>query len=389
MSKQPATASKQASSGWSRLLFIDSFRGFAVLFMIEAHVTNATILPELRKTELFHYLNLFHGTISASFIFISGFAFTLTLQKKWDAFVNFQKPFFLQIRRLLFIIAIGYWLHLPSWSLQQILRFPETTIIHLLRADVLMLIGISLLISLLLIILIRKQTLVVMSLLLLGFAVVFITPFIYDLDPLKHLPAWAAQYLNNRYRSLFPFFPWAAYSFFGSFLGWVYLHAKRTNREGTFVLVLLISGFAMAAGGFALYYVPWQYHDYVDVANASPRSFMLRFGFVLIWLSAIWFYERLRNRPESNLAILGQESLFIYGFHLLIVYGSVFTPHNFARDIGPNLTFAGSFLLSFVLILIMALLAFGWHWLKKNRPVLARRGFYALCAIYFLLLVVR
>lgn len=382
-------ASKEASSGWSRLLFIDSFRGFAVLFMIEAHVTNATLLPELRKTELFHYLNLFHGTISASFIFISGFAFTLTLQKKWAAFVHFQKPFFLQIRRLLFIIAIGYWLHLPSWSLQQILRFPETTVVHLLRADVLMLIGVSLLISLLLIILIRKQTLVVMILLLLGFAIVFITPFIYDLDPLKHLPAWAGQYLNNRYRSLFPFFPWAAYCFFGSFLGWAYLRAKGANLEGKFVLALLISGFAMAAGGFALYYAPWQYHDYVDVANASPRSFMLRFGFVLLWLSAIWFYEHLRSRPESNLAILGQESLFIYGFHLLLVYGSVFTPHNFAKDIGPNLTFAASFLLSFALILIMALLAFGWHWLKKKRPVLAKRGFYVLCAIYFLLLVVR
>jgi uncharacterized membrane protein len=384
MSIEPA-----ASKGWSRLLFIDSFRGFAVLFMIEAHVTNATVLPELRKTEFFHYLNLFHGTISASFIFISGFAFVLTLQKKWDAFLQFQKPFFLQFRRLLFIIAIGYWLHLPSWSLQQILHFPDATVVHLLRADVLMLIGVSLLISLFVVVLVRNQTAAVLTLLLLGFTVVFTTPFIYDVDPLQHLPAWAGQYLNNRYRSLFPFFPWAAYSFFGSFLGWVYLRVKQANRERTFLLILATTGFLMAFSGFALYYVPWQYHNYVDVANASPRSFMLRFGFVFIWFSAIWLYERLRNRSQSNLAVLGQESLFIYGFHLLIVYGSVFTAHNFSRDIGPNLTFAESFLLTFLLIQIMAVLAFGWHWLKKNRPVLAKRGFYALCVIYFALLIFR
>jgi uncharacterized membrane protein len=357
--------------------------------MIEAHVTNATILAPLKQTQLFHYLNLFHGTISASFIFISGFAFTLTLQKKWEAFLHFEKPFFLQIRRLLFIIAIGYWLHLPSWSLQQILHFPPATVVHLLRADVLMLIGISLLVSLLLVILLRNQKAVIAALLLLGLAVVFVTPFLYDLDPLTKFPAWAGQYLNNRYRSLFPFFPWSAYSFFGSFLGSVYLGARQANKEKTFVLVLLISGILMTTAGFALYYIPWQYHNYVDVANASPRSFMLRFGFVFVWLSAIWFYEKLRNKTESNLAILGQESLFIYGFHLLVVYGSVFTVHNFARDIGPTLTFTGTFLLSFLLILIMALLAFGWHWLKKNQPVLARRSFYALCAIYLILLVVR
>src|SRR5262249_25388567 len=45
----------------ARLQFIDMFRGFAVLAMVQAHVDNATILSSLQSQPAFHYLDIFNG----------------------------------------------------------------------------------------------------------------------------------------------------------------------------------------------------------------------------------------------------------------------------------------------------------------------------------------
>ncbi len=132
----------------SRLFFIDMYRGLAVLVMIQGHVTNSTILASIQKTKGFHYLDLFNGMIAPSFIFMAGFAFALGLGRKWDDILAGGKTLWLQIRRLLFVIAVGYWLHIPTWSFRGMLQMGHESWIYFLRADVLQTIGISLLISL-------------------------------------------------------------------------------------------------------------------------------------------------------------------------------------------------------------------------------------------------
>jgi uncharacterized membrane protein len=371
-----------------RLLFIDMFRGISVLFMIEAHVSNSTILDSIHQTNAFHYLDLFHGSISASFIFIAGFAFALTLEKKWDDFLNARRPLFLQIRRLIFIIALGYWLHMPYWSLKKMMKLNENDLIRFLRADVLMCIGIALLISLLLAFVIRNKIILVYFLAALGIMIVLVTPPLYLIDARKYLPLWLAEYVNNRYRSLFPLFSWSAYSFLGTFFGYVYLKAKESGKEKILFTVMGASGAIMIIAGFALFYVPWSYYTYNDVARASPRHFMMRLGMVFFLLTMTWLYEQKRKPEKSLMSILGQESLFIYGFHLLIVYGSQFTPHNLAADVGKTLTYLPSFALTVLVIIICSLLAIGWHYWKKNYPKSAKLFFYALCAIYFAVFLV-
>ena len=103
----------------ARLLFVDIVRGLAVLAMIEAHMSNATILDSIRRTPQFHHIDLFNGFVSACFIFISGFALCLVIEQRLDLYLHWKKPLWLQIRRLLFILALGYWLHLPVWSFRR------------------------------------------------------------------------------------------------------------------------------------------------------------------------------------------------------------------------------------------------------------------------------
>jgi hypothetical protein len=359
------------------------FRGFCVLFMIEAHVSNATILKSIHKTSTFHYIDLFHGSISASFIFIAGFAFMLTLEKKWDDLIRPGKTLFLQIRRLLFILGVGYWLHVPVWSLRKMLQLNDSQLIRFLRADVLMCISISLLISLGIALLIRRKNLIPRLLLILGIFVVLITPQLYEMNARNFLPLWLALYINNQYSSLFPLFSWSANVLIGVSVGSLFLRAVSAGRAKTLFTVMAVSGAIMVIAAFALFYLPWSYHTYTDVARASPRHFMMRLGAVFFMLALTWFYEYWRKPERSILGVLGQESLFIYGFHLLIVYGSQFTSHNLARDIGNTLTYLPSLGLTILIILISGSIGYAWHMAKTNYPKQAKIFFYTLCIIYF------
>ncbi|MGH9856306.1 MAG: heparan-alpha-glucosaminide N-acetyltransferase domain-containing protein [Acidobacteriota bacterium] len=279
-----------------RLLFIDMFRGFAVLVMIEGHVFNSTIIPALHATRRLHHLDTLHGMIAPSFIFISGFAFALGLERKWESFLRFEKPFWLQIWRLLFVLALGYWLHLPTWSFQELLHAGPDKILWFLRCDILQLIALSLLFSLLLCVLLRNHKAVIFTLLALVFVIIFVTPFLYFTDPREYLPVPLSDYINTKYRALFPLFPWAAYSFAGSVVCWIYLRAREAGKDGRLFWAMAILGFLFFVGAFLLFYTPWEYYKYVDPSRSSPRHFMMRIGFIFLILSALWFYEQKENR---------------------------------------------------------------------------------------------
>ena len=155
-----------------------------------------------------------------------------------------------------------------------------------------------------------------------------------------------------------------------------------------------VAGIIMVAFAFALFYAPWSYTSYIDVARESPRHFMMRLGAIFFMLSVVWFVENFRKpeantgrqwrtRPNAILSVLGQESLFIYGFHLLIVYGSQFSSHNIARDVGRVLTYVPSFGITILVVLLSSAIALGWHWAKNQYPRQAKMFFYSLCAVYF------
>jgi uncharacterized membrane protein len=379
-----AGTAQRPSQKTKRLLFIDMFRGLVTLIMMEGHVSNSTILTSLRPTKGFHYLDLLNGMVAPSFIFIAGFAFGLALDKKWDDFLALRKPFWQQLRRLLFILGVAYWLHLPTWSLRAMLKLDSRSIQYFLRCDVLHLIALSLIMVLLLAVLVRSKTVFMILLPLLTLLNVFATPYLYVIELRNYMPDFIADYLTDRHGALFPIFPWAAYTFLGTFSCWAYLRLRAVNQEGRLFRVLAVGGLLMFIGGFALFYAPWQYHSYVDASRSSPRHFMLKMGFVYMTLALYYFYEQIRKPTSSWLNVVGQESLFVYALHLVIVYGASFMPTYVAKAVGPSLTYGPSFLISFLVISSMAVAGIAWHMLKVGRPALAKRIFYATAAIYFI-----
>ncbi|MDH7604770.1 MAG: heparan-alpha-glucosaminide N-acetyltransferase domain-containing protein [Melioribacter sp.] len=75
----------------NRALFIDLLKGIALLIMIEVHVVNAFLLPEIKSQSWFEILNYINGLVAPAFTFTSGMVFVLSLQKGLDELRRFGK----------------------------------------------------------------------------------------------------------------------------------------------------------------------------------------------------------------------------------------------------------------------------------------------------------
>jgi hypothetical protein len=88
---------------------------------------------------------------------------------------------------------------------------------------------------------------------------------------------------------------------------------------------------------------------------------------------------------------VGQESLTAYAFHIAVIFGGFFGPHGHSLAFLVKMTRSWGWvgLMSLALILVTGGVSLGWHWLKENRPVIAKRVFWAGTALLVLYMIVR
>ena len=128
----------------ARYLFVDLLRGWALLVMIEVHVFNVLLLPELKAASWFNVLNFINGLVAPSFLFISGFAFAISSRGKTVELRKFNYSFWKKLGRILLIILAGYSLHLPILSLRRLMHFySKETLISFYSVDILQCIGVG------------------------------------------------------------------------------------------------------------------------------------------------------------------------------------------------------------------------------------------------------
>ncbi|MBI3189948.1 MAG: DUF1624 domain-containing protein, partial [Ignavibacteriales bacterium] len=205
-----------------RIAFVDLLRGWAVVFMIETHVVNALLMPSLREQTSFSILKFMNGLVAPTFLFCAGFAFAITMQRKWNEYINVQKSFWLYIKRLLFILIVGYSLHVPVFTLNGMLSLKdEMKWQTFFQSDILHVISLTLLASVILIVFLRNQKTFTIVATLLALLIVFLAPIIRELD-YSNSPPWFRSYLSINYESQFPLFPWSAFLLGGMLVGvWI------------------------------------------------------------------------------------------------------------------------------------------------------------------------
>src|SRR3954469_10064166 len=165
-----------------RYLFIDLLRFVAGIFMIQGHVFDALLSPQVKSASWYYLHDFFHGFIAPMFLFASGVAFGVATIRSWDQHIVWSERVRRRVWKFLALIAIGYALHLPYFSLWKTINaatFMETK--AMVQVDALQCIGVTLLILQGSIFLLRKKELFVRLIALCGAVIIFISPVMWSL----------------------------------------------------------------------------------------------------------------------------------------------------------------------------------------------------------------
>ncbi|HCV44023.1 MAG TPA: hypothetical protein DGH68_11110 [Bacteroidetes bacterium] len=371
MSELPSTVPVAPKA--KRLDYIDLLRGWAVIVMIETHVFNATLTREITEGGLYGYITFINGLVAPSFLFASGLAYAVTTRRKLNDYLSFGQPLLKQVGRLLLILAIGYLLHLPKFNYVQIMSVTEERPWRIFfQADVLQCIAVSLLFMQALLLLLRSERRLCLTLIAVTAGVVFLTPIVWGIDFWPILPAPLAGYLNGIYFKNFPgfpLFPWSAFLFAGAIVGYFY-QESRTSTEQEFAMMkwLLWWSLGLILASFVIHPVAALVYPTYDYWRFSPSFYLLRLGIVIALCVGMFFYEKRQVVSQrSPVTLIGRESLIVYATHLLLIFGN-FSSFNFSKHVNHTFGYGEAIITTILLMGLMYALALFWSRIKRGSP---------------------
>ncbi len=304
-----------------RYIFLDVLRGIAVLWMIQVHITNVLIDPALKSTWWFELLNISNGFVAPCFIFCAGAGLAISLSRKYESFLLLRKDLWLYLRRLGYILLWAYMMHVPVYSYRELRSLPNEALQSWMQFDVLHVIVIASLILVALLFIVRSvQRLHVVAALLC--TIVFgCTLFLWNGLETLPLPAALKLALLPKPPTTFSFLPWSGYLFAGcAVAGWFFNSSNKTRAAwilvgaGCLVPVLVFAVKSMNV------HSPWNQVWWLT----SPGVHAFRLSGVVLSFGILFLVEPALSSSNigKGLQRTGQESLFLYISHVLIVYGA-------------------------------------------------------------------
>lgn len=337
---------------FSRELYIDAFRGLMALVMVQGHVCDALLTSAARAEPWYVFQAMFHGSTAPGFLFASGFVAGLPRAPlSWTASVR-------RARRLVFLLGVGYFLHLPYFSLWKTAQAGPVDKERLFACDALQVIAVTQLFVLGLQWLAGRHWPGVCA--FLGLAILAAGPGVWASGASARTPAAFGAYLDQRTGSTFPVFPFAAFVLGGTLAGSTLGRQEprvRHRRE-------LVGGALLV--GFGLLLAPLL-DGIVDFWKVSPAYALIRLGGLLLLMLLVEVGCRRSLPGVRALGLLGHETLLVYVLHLLILFGGIFGASPLEAWQG-RLGFAGAFTTIALLIPVLLVAAFGWRQFKARRP---------------------
>jgi uncharacterized membrane protein len=339
----------------NREIYIDAFRGLMALVMVQGHVFDSLLTTAARSEALYTLQTVVHGSTAPGFLFASGFVAGLP-RAPLSAAASVRRA-----RRLLFVLAVGYAIHLPYLSLwKTMLEATPAERAALFACDALQVIAATQLA------LIALQwvfgTRWVAAAVGLALAVLAAGPWVWASGVSAAAPLPLAAYLDMaRAPSRFPLFPFAAFVLAGAAAGAALGRqdpATRRSRGIALGLALLSAGLLLA--------IPLS--GRVDFWGVSPAYALVRIGALLLLLLAVEAVARRAAPGVKPLALLGHETLLVYVLHLLILFGGVVVGSSLLTRYHGTLGFAGAAAVLVAMLPVLYAAAWAWHRVKTRAP---------------------
>jgi acyltransferase len=349
----PKTAAPHAP-GHNREAYIDAFRGLMALVMVQGHVCDHLLSPAARGLGLYQFQTMFHGSTAPGFLFASGFVAGLP-----------RAPLSLRAsvrraRRILFVLGVGYALHLPFFSLEKTWTSAATADLQAFFAcDALQAIAVSQLAVLAIQWAAGRRWTWATG--LLAIVVVAVGPSIWDARLSARLPNGIGSYFDVMTGSHFPLFPFAAFVLAGTVAGAAVgrqepgRRRRRAWRGGLFLIAL----------GWALH--AFWLEGRVDFWGVSPAYTLIRLGALLLLLLAVDVIGQRELPGFRGLALLGRETLLVFVLHLQLLYGGVLV-RGPLQGLAGTLSFAEAGLALVAMVPVLFAASWAWHRTKARAP---------------------
>lgn len=346
-----------------RLLFVDLYRLIALFLMVQGHLFRALVDIELTKSFFWLANETIHKFTASLFLFGAGMIFMIVTRRQWDEYKYFGKRTRRRLRRYLYFLLIGYWLHLPFFSLKKTIQLMDAGLLAKMTAvDVLHVIAVGLILFHLLCMLAGKPKRLIWILPPLGVICLIAAYFVSQ----NHIPGPAplVSWISGEYGSQFTIIPWWGYIFLGASLGSIFPLSGKLKDERRLMNAIIIAGLVLLAAGIGL--AVFRKLNFVYAQAYRPDQMSARLGVIISFMGFCWYLERwgLARRLKGAF-FLSEESLIVYVVHLLIVYGSVLAP-GMATIIGHKLRLPGLILAFIGVAAVTSAFTWGWHWLKKR-----------------------
>lgn len=362
------------------------------MWMIETHVVNACMSGSFRSGWFFNLLNTSNGYVSVTFIFCAGAGFWLAASRKWDSYLNLDPPLWKYIQRLGFILLIAYWLHIPEFSLQKYLIAPLERQNILWICDVLHAIVIASLLALATMFIVRNTTALMWSMVLLAIVFFFGAPFVWMLEPDTFIHRSLGSYISRPPAAAFPLFPWCGYFFTGAAITAFFMKSTEAQRfkitQWLVILGVIVSGLTLVIEFLSPFPYLLNYGWGQNWYLCSPGNSLFRVSGTMITFGALYLMSdwiqsnEIGDKITKWLTLLGQESLFVYVFHLMIVYGS---PVNLGLSyfIGPSYKPLATIIITCLTVVAVYYSTHLWFDFKREQPERQKR-FIQLFALLFI-----
>lgn len=331
-----------------RFAFLDAARGIAVLWMIQVHVTNVILDPVLRSSWWFNILNISNGYVAPTFIFCAGSGLWIALSRRGEKYLEAGTELWTYLKRLGYVLFCAYVMHTPVFSLQRMLAMPEKAWLSWLQFDVLHVIVYASLAALTVFLVLRDLQRTTLAFGLIA-AIIMAISWIVPRNGI----------------SQFPLLPWSGYLFAGAAItGWFMQSPEKLRLARLFVIIGLVGPVLLFVSKGLSISMPWD-----AVWWRSPGGLLFRVCATLLLLGSLFHAEELlaNSRVGRLLVSLGNESLFMYVSHLLLVYGSLVPWLD--TLVGRHHFGIGTTLIMWIAVTVLfTLLMLAWRRLKTDWP---------------------
>jgi uncharacterized membrane protein len=302
----------EATGTKSRLTYLDWLRGVAGIIMLQGHVFQSFLKPDLRGGAAYMLSQFLGGMPPAIFLFLTGVTLSFLMFSFERKGVPMSSRITGTLRRAGYLFGIALLLRFQLWLFSW--PSPWTT---MLKVDILNCMGFGIALMSAMALFTTAQRVRICA--VLGLLIAGVAPLVTQLN-WNGVPPLVKAYLAPDY-NYFGFFPWAAYAAFGMSAGSLIRLLKREDYDRAMQWAALL-GVALIVMARYFANLPFSIYAKSDFWLDSPAQVLIKLGAILVILAVAYVWTEYGAAPGwSWVRQFGTTSLLVYWVHIELVYG--------------------------------------------------------------------